>query len=152
MKNRLIYYVLLISYFVKVEKLAARNRTTSTEIDPVIDFRAPFSLIELLREGLIEVQNCVNQMTLVPDADVQELLIRSEMTISAMISSYDSMINSSKLHAIYRDDRDSLQTLIDRIDDMIEKLQRGVMLTDQQTQLLHQNISLLEVLQNKLKE
>lgn len=151
MKNRLVYYVLLISYFLKAEKLAAKNRKTTAEIDPITDFRAPFSLTELLHEGLIEVQSCVNQMMLVQDANTQELLMRSEMTIAAMIDSYDSMIDSSKLHAIYRDDRDYLQSLIDRIDDMIAKLERGVSLSDTDAQLLQQNIDQLQILRNKLK-
>ena len=151
MKNRLVYYVLLISYFLKAEKLAAKNRKNSVEIDPISDFRAPFSLTELLHEGLIEVQSCVNQMMLVSDADSQELLTRSKMTISAMIDSYDVMIDSSKLHAIYRDERDYLQALIDQIDAMIAKLERGVHLSDQDSQLLSENISLLQTLRDKLK-
>lgn len=150
MKNRLIYYLLLISYFFKAEKLAAKNRKTTAEIDPITDFRAPFSLTELLHEGLIEVQNCLNQMMLVQDADLQELLTRSEMTISAMIDSYDSMIDRSRLHAIYRDDRDYLQTLIDRIDEIIEKLERSASLPEQETKLLQHNISLLQTLRIKL--
>lgn len=151
MKSRVIYYLLLISYFLKGEKLIARNRKNIQEIDPIVDFRPPFSLTELLHEGLIEVQRYVNQIISVQDADALELLTRSEMTINAMIHSYDSMIDSSKIHSIYRDDRDYLQSLIDRIDEMIEKLQKGVVLSDSHTQLLDQNISSLQTLKTKLK-
>ncbi len=150
MKSRLIYYMLLISYFLKGERLAARNRKTIQEIDPIVDFRTPFSLSELLHEGLIEVQNSLNQMMHVVDADKQELLHRSELTISAMIDSYDSMIDSCNLHAIYRDDREYLQTLIDRIDDMIAKLERSA-LSNQDRQLLQQNIEHMQILKSKLK-
>ncbi len=151
MKSRLVYYLLLISYFLKGEKLAAKNRKIVAEIDPIVDFRTPFSLSELLHEGFIEVQNALQQIMHVAGADKQELLTRTEMTISAMIHSYDSMIDTSKLHAMYRDDRDYLQSLIDRIDDMIAKLDRGVDLSDVDAQLLQQNITQLQILRDKLK-
>ena len=150
MKNRLVYYLLLFSYIFKNEKLTAIHRKSTSEIDPVSDFRPPFSLNELLHEGLSEVQSCFNQMFLVQDANVSELLTRSQITIAAMINSYDAMIGSSKLHSVYRDDRDYLQTLIDRIDNLIADLERGNKISDQDTELLRENITSLHVLKGKL--
>jgi hypothetical protein len=150
MKSRFVYYLLLTSYFFKTEKIAAINRK-STEIDPISDFRTPFSLNELLREGLIDVSNCLNQIFFVQDADGLELLTRSQITISAMIDSYDAMNETSNLHAMYRDDRDYLQTLIDRIDAIIQDLQRCNKVGDQDSDLLHQNIESLNVLKSRLQ-
>ena len=150
MKNRLVYYLLLISYCFKNEKIAANNRK-ATEIDPVSDFRPPFSLNELLHEGLSEVQSCLNQIFFVQNANVQELLTRSHITITAMINSYDAMISSSKLHIVYRDDRDYLQTLINRIDTLIAELEGGNKISDQDFDLLHKNIESLHALKHKVQ-
>ncbi|OGB85815.1 hypothetical protein A3J41_02955 [candidate division TM6 bacterium RIFCSPHIGHO2_12_FULL_38_8] len=151
MKNRLIYYLLLISYFVKAEKTSVVKRKLPVDIDPVMDFRTPFSLNELLHEGLNEVQSLLQQVALVPDANVSELLTRSHLTISAMIDSYDAMVGSSNLHAMYRDDRDFLQTLIDRIDAMIQNLEGGNNIDDQGSQSLSRNIELLSTLRGRLQ-
>ena len=153
MKNRLIYYLLLISYFFKTEKIAAKTSTIKQklDIDPMSDFRTPFSLNELLHEGLSEVQSCLNQMALVPDANISELLTRSQITISAMIDSYDAMIGSSNLHSMYRDDRDYLQTLIDRIDVMIQNLEGENKMSEQDSQNLYKNVDLLNTLRSRLQ-
>lgn len=150
MKSRLVYYLLLTSYFFKAEKIAAINRK-STDIDPISDFRTPFSLNELLREGLMDVSSCLNQIFFVEDADRLELLTRNQMTISAMIDSYDALSDSSLLHSMYRDDRDYLQTLIDRIDSIIQDLQRCNKIDAQDSNLLHQNIESLNILKGKLQ-
>lgn len=152
MKNRLVYYLFIMSYFFKNEKIAAKNRKEILEIDPISDFRPPFSLNELLQEGLSEIQSCFNQMFFVQDANVPELLTRSQITIAAMIDSYDALSGSSKLHAVYRDDRDYLQTLIDRIDNLIADLQRGNKISDQNSELLYQNIESLQALKDKLHD
>lgn len=151
MKNRLIYYLFLISYFFKAEKVSAKYRKSTSEIDPMIDFRTPYSLNELLHEGLIEVSKCFNQISFVQDANSSELLTRSQITISAMIDSYDAMIDSSKLHAVYRDDKDFLQTLIDRIDNLIQELENGKKLSELENQMLYKNIESLNILRDKLK-
>ncbi len=152
MKKMVMYYVLLLMYLVRFEKILPVNRKVKVgAVDPMSDFRTPYSLTELLHEGLIEVNQSVDQIAHKSSSDMPTLLGSIETTVNAMLDHYTQMIDSSKIHAIYRDDRDFLQSLIDRIDSMIQSLERGNKIENQHVALLHKDIDLLHQLRDKLK-
>lgn len=152
MKKMVMYYLLLVMYFFRFEKISSTNRKIrSGTIDPISDFRTPYSLTEMLHEGLIEVNQCIDKISHNASSEISTLLGSIERTVHSMLDSYNGMIDSSKIHAIYRDDRDFLQSLIDRIDTMIQELERGNKIENQHVDLLHKDIDLLNQLRDKLK-
>ena len=117
--------------------------------DPMIDFRAPHSLTEVLQEGLISIEGLLQEGVDKGD-EIGSTLSSVSSELFKLNNAYDGMIDRSKIHTVYRDDRAFLQKMIDRIDNMIRELEQSPRLSDQDEQLLNQNIELVQQLQAKI--
>lgn len=153
MKKRTMYYVLLIFYLARFEKIMTKNRPNQLgfdSIDPMSDFRMPQSLTELLHEGLVNLDGIMTDMDDQNSDSVGVAMDRVSTILSSMHRVYDEMIDTSRIHEIYRDDRAFLQNLIDRIDEMIESLERRSQLSVDDTDALRKNIVTLRDLRSKM--
>lgn len=148
MRRKLIYYVLFAAYFLKVDKIVAVYRNGMLGVDPISDFRCPQSLTEVLHEGLIEVEALIRSAQC-GDSDGQSLR-KSQDLLNTLSDSYDRMVNKSKIHEVYHDDRAFLQSMIDRIDAMLQALGDDGSAADNDADLVSQNADLLHVLKNKM--
>lgn len=140
MNKKLVYYILFTGYFLRGDALILATENIILGFDPVSDFRSPHSLTELLHEGLIQVES------LLIDQEYNQV----QMLLRSLSDSYDSMIGKSNIHVVYRDDRDFLQNLIDRIDLMIHELESSSRLLAIDQEVLYRNSDLLYVLRNKI--
>lgn len=122
----------------------------------VTQFRTPHSLSELLHEGLLEVQEDIEQIYMMytisqsHDQEIDKSLKNSFDKIEKLQDLYDLMNSKSGLNEIHVDERDFLQTLIDRIDQMIQKLEEHS--SDSNAALIKRNIDLLHMLRKTLKD
>ena len=151
MKNKVMYYVVLFLYVFKVEKIFPDHRKIKNKIDPTSDFRPPVSLVELLHERLSNILELCEELAVpVRSHSVSVKLSDIQDQIQMMSDTYSQMAHSSKLHAIYRDDKEFLQRLIDRIDSMIEELQRSPHINTEEKNILRSCFAKLHDLQNGL--
>jgi hypothetical protein len=138
MFNKLKWFVIFAACVFQIEIMAG--------IDPILDFRAPYSLTELLHDGLISVQTNIERM--LPDDDKKLILVEAQETLRQLLNSYETMIDRSNIDMVHRDDREFLQSLIDRIDSMISSLERSVDVSDTNLSLFEDNVALLHQLKN----
>ena len=117
--------------------------------DPMIDFRSPHSLTEVLQEGFIAVEAGLKACENNPD-EMEEYLSRASSELQRLHGSYDDMINRSKVHTVYRDDREFLQRMIDRIDSMIEVLEGSSDKSERSGMLLSESRDLVRQFQDKI--
>ncbi len=151
MKNKVVYYVVLFLYLFKVEKIFSDYRKIKNKIDPTSDFRAPASLVELLHERLSNIlQLCEELGVPVRSESVSIKLSDIQDQIQMMSDTYSQIAHSSKLHAVYRDDKEFLQKLIDRIDSMIQDLQRSPHINTEEKNILKSSGAALNQLKNDL--
>lgn len=154
MNKKMMYYVFLIFYLARFEKIMTRNRPHQLgfdTIDPMSDFRMPQSLTELLHEGLVNLDGVMTDMDDQNSESIGLAMDRVSVILSSMHRVYDEMIDTSRMHEIYRDDRQFLQNLIDRIDQMIESLERRSQLSVDDTDALRRNIVTLRDLRSKME-
>jgi uncharacterized protein YeeX (DUF496 family) len=116
----------------------------------VTQFRTPLSLSELLHEGLLSVQEDIEQISQSNDQDVDKKLKDSFTKIEELQNLYDLMNSKSGLNEIHADERNFLQKLIDRIDQMIHTLEDNSSETD--NDLIKRNIHLLHTLRTALED
>jgi len=121
----------------------------SFTFDPMVDFRSPQSLIEILHEGLVTIEGRLNSCCDSND-DIGSMLVAVGSELVKLNESYDSMVNRSKMHTVYSEDIEFLQKMIDKIDTMIHSLEKSVNLSDDNAVVLQQNIELLDQLHGKI--
>ena len=143
MLNKLKRIVIFAVCFFQVEIAVGIDQRS---IDPILDFRAPYSLTELLHDGLIKVQTKIERVAY--DDDKNLILVEVQETLKNVIDSYEQMVDRSNIDMVHRDDREFLQSLIDRIDSMIESLERSVDLSDNNLSLFQDNVALMNQLKN----
>jgi hypothetical protein len=121
----------------------------------VTQFRTPLSLSELLHQGLLAVQEDIEQVYAMHaisqphDQEAEKILKESFKKIENLQDLYDLMNSKSGLNEIHTDERDFLQTLIDRIDQMIQTLEGNS--SDSDNDLIKKNIGLLHTLRITLE-
>ena len=121
----------------------------------VTQFRTPLSLGELLHEGLLAIQEDIEQVHAMHTAqgsqnqETENLLRSSLKKIENLQDLYDLMNSKSGLNEIHADERDFLQNLIDRIDQMIQKLEDNS--SDSDTDVIKKNMDLLHALRITLE-
>lgn len=152
MRNKLICYALFLTSLFKTEKMISKNQRAASQLDLMSQLRPPYSLTEILHEGLINLETLLRSGFFQSENTTQQIFEQSEELLQALHASYDGMIDTSKIHAVYRDDRDFLQNLIDRIDSMIADLERSKDLSDQSLDLLRKNVNLLHDLKVKVRK
>ena len=116
----------------------------------VTQFRTPVSLSELLHEGLVLVQNEIEQVDMTQVDQAQIILTNSMEKIEHLQSLYEERNAKSGLNEVHSQERDFLQSLIDRIDQMINSLEGDA--SDANNQLIKKNIDLLQVLRTSLND
>jgi hypothetical protein len=136
MKSKQVFYLrtFLINISIGLTFFSV-NAIQAHTFDPMVDFRTPHSLTELMHEGLISIESILDGS----GEDMTSSLSRSLFELSRLNSSYDEMINRSKIDTVYRDDREFLQRLIDRIDSMIHSLEGSPDLSQEDQALLSEN-------------
>lgn len=148
MKSKQVFYLRLILISLSISStFFSFNAVQAHILDPMIDFRTPYSLTELLHEGLISIESILHDCG---DGDMTSALSKSSSELSRLNSSYDEMINRSKIDTVYRDDREFLQRLIDRIDSMIHSLEGTPNLSDEDAALLNENSDLVRSLKERV--
>ncbi len=121
----------------------------------VTQFRTPLSLSELLHEGLLGIQEDIQQIHAIDaisesyDQESEKILTQSFQKIENLQDLYGLMNSKSGLNEIHADERDFLQNLIDRIDQMIQTLEGNSSKTD--NDLTKKNIDLLHTLRTALE-
>ncbi len=151
MRNKVIYYIFLCLYAFKFEKVLSNDRKIKNKIDPISDFRAPSSLFELLHEGLGKIlQLCEELSTPVRSESASIKFSEIEHEIQLMHDTYAQIDHSSKLHMVYRNDKEFLQKLIDRIDTMIQDLQRSPHINSEEKNILKSSGMALNQFKNDL--
>ena len=113
-------------------------------------FRTPYSLSEILHEGLIFVQDSLERIALSCKENSTQLLQMMSDKLQELEGLYSQMYAKSGFNEIRRDVRDSLQSLIDRIDLMIQQLENDDSYSPDDQELLKKNLSLLQNLKEQL--
>lgn len=148
MKIKAVMSTVLLIIMMSPEKRASCNGKNVLGLD-ALQFRAPYSLGELLHDGLVSVEE-----------KIREVVSQDELTVSGLDASaqiieqlsvqYDLMIDKSNMHSMHRDDRDFLQTMIDRIDQMIQALETTRSLSGVGQDAVQKNLELLSDLKDRL--
>lgn len=143
MKNRIYCRLFMPLFLVSLS-------TVSYSVHP-LEFRAPYSLGELMHDGFVRIQNTLDSVAnCMNGADVEVSLQASAQELRSMMDQYDTLVDSCKMHAMHRSDKDYLEEYIARIDKMIEALEAKRSLTLAQRQLVDDNVQLLTQLRGKL--
>lgn len=116
-----IYLILSIS--VK-NKSNAQFVVTAGNVDPIVDLRAPRSLFEALHAGINDIYVSL-QSGLEDNAELLSIAQGVENDLNGLSDMYDSMINTTRAHQVYHDDKEFLQKMIDRITSMIDSLENN---------------------------
>ncbi len=142
MKNHIVFSAFILLFSVSLSNI-------SYPVHP-LEFRAPYSLTEIMHDGFVEIRNMLDSVAnCVSCQDVEKSLQDSAQVLRSMIGQYATLANSSNMHAIHRSEKDFLQGMIDRIDQMIEALEAKRSLTPAQRQLVDDNVELLKELRGK---
>lgn len=116
----------------------------------VTQFRAPMSLSELLHEGLLSVQDDIENAAALEGNAAESMFTATLEKIESLQNLYDLRNTKSGLNEIHTDERDFLQTLIDRIDQMIQKLEGDSSTT--QSEVIKRGVDLLHTLRMTLED
>ncbi len=98
--------------------------------NPMIDFQVPYSVSEQIHEALFSLERMLHDTT-IKNTD-RVLLVNHRLQDLEQMS--QKISDTHTFHAIYRDDRQTLQTLIDRIDALLAILQNDENALDDQAQ------------------
>ena len=148
MKSKQVFYLRMFLINVSIGlTFFSVNAIQAHTFDPMIDFRAPYSLTELMHEGLISIESILHDCS---GDDMAPSLSRCSSELARLNSSYDEMINRSKIDTVYRDDREFLQRLIDRIDSMIHNLEGSPDLSQEDQALLSENSEQIRSLKERV--
>ena len=116
-------------------------------LDPMVDFRAPKSLTELLQEGLLsleaELRDCVIH---IKSSDISKI----EVQLKQLNDTYDTMVGRSRMNTLYSSDGEFLQKLIDRINTMIQQLEKSDSADEQKRSATRTCAMVLQELQEKI--
>lgn len=123
MKKQRSFWLAVISLFTVRQNLqAVQLPNVSSTIDPIADLRPPYSLTELLHEGL----NTVSDLLL----DQIDQGVASELSLDHMSSELDKLSTSldtisftTRSNQVMNADKEFLQSMIDRIDNLIVALE-----------------------------
>lgn len=118
--------------------------------DIMKQFRAPYSLNEILHDGFIYVQDLLEQISSMCQKNSSELLQIITSKLEDLQSLYTHMYAKSSLHEIRRDERHFLETLIDRIDAMIHQLEHDETASVEEKELIRKNLNILQDFKTQL--
>lgn len=124
--------------------LHAQQEINSRNIDPMSDLRVPHSLFETLHTGLNSVYVKLDSSGKVSS----ELLHSVQSEVNSLSGSFDSMINTRKMNSVSDEDRAFLQSLIDRIDTMIENLEGSD--AEENSEIVEKTRSMCQYLKDKI--
>jgi len=139
-KKTIVLLFFLIFFVNKNQSLIAQSMVNS------LDFRVPYSLTERLHEGFLSIEGSLQDFE---GSSRSESLQQAIDIAQSLHGVYDSTIDKSKLNMVYRDDRDFLQNIIDRIDQLIHTLETKS-LTVKDQELIRSGIDLLHRFRDKL--
>lgn len=120
MKKPRSLWLAVISFFLaRQQAQASQQQKNQPLFDPVEDFRPPYSLMELLHEGLNTV--LIQLQYQVVDSDQKNSIAKEELT--RLSKSLDGVSMSTRYNQVIRSDKEFLQSMIDRIDSLIDQLE-----------------------------
>lgn len=90
--------------------------------DPIVDFRTPRSLFEELHVGMNDVYVALESI-FASDADLSGALQNAQNGLMQLSQQYDLLVNTTKNHQVCNEDKEFLQTMIDRINELLEQLE-----------------------------
>ncbi|MBM18338.1 MAG: hypothetical protein CL947_04705 [Epsilonproteobacteria bacterium] len=126
----------------------AQQKKNIKSIDPIVDFRAPHSLLELLQDGLNTVYRSLQSHSF-----SNEVLQSVYNQLEELSVTYDNLVNTTRSHQVHSDDKSYLQSMIDRIDRLIAELENT---SDEDTQedkeMMRSVRSMCLSLKNKISE
>jgi len=139
---------LLLIGMVSPERKASCNGQSVQGID-ALQFRTPYSLGELLHDGLVAVEEKIQEAAR-SDQDLVSALDASAVILEDLQNQYGLMVDKSNMHTMQHDDREFLQSMIDRIDQMIQSLESSRSYLADQHSAIEKNLELLSDLKAKL--
>jgi hypothetical protein len=146
MKVKLSTYSTLIIGFLYC--LALNNFAKPTfEIN---QFRAPYSLSEMLHDGLVFVQNSLGSIVSSGKENSSYIFQLIADKLQDLENLYGQMYAKSMHNEIRRDQREFLQKLIDRIDQMIQQLENDEPNSSYDQELIKKNLDLLHNLKDQI--
>lgn len=98
--------------------LNAQQKRHVKNIDPIMDFRVPKSLMESLQEGVNGVYGSLQS-----DSFSIDTLQGVESQLNELVHLYDNNINTTRNNYVNDDDKAFLQKMIDRIDVLIAEIE-----------------------------
>ena len=148
MKNKAMMSALLLVGMVSPDRRTSCNSKLVVGID-ALQFRTPYSLGELLHDGLVAVEEKVQEGIQSSDSLVSSLEV-SAMILDDLHNQYQGIVDKSNMHTMQRDDRDFLQRMIDRIDQMIQTLEGSRSYAEVERSVIQKNFDLLSELKSQL--
>lgn len=115
-KERLLWLVIIQCFVIRTHVQATKNGPLSNIL--ITDFRSPVSLTETLQEGLNEILYSLDQAS-------DDFLLRLEERLVDLNTSFDELSCTTRYNQILRIDKESLQKMISKIDQLIEELEQG---------------------------
>ncbi len=113
-------------------------------------FRAPYSLSEMLHDGLVFVQNSLDSIVASGTENSSYIFQLIADKLQDLENLYGQIYAKSMLNEIRRDERDFLQKLIDRIDQMIQQLENDESNPSYDQALIKKNLDLLHNLKDQI--
>lgn len=101
----------------------AQQKRSVASVDPIVDLRVPRSLFEELHEGMNDVYLSLESASGMNVEDMANILADAQSGLDQLSSRYDSLINTTRNNQVYNDDKEFLQRMIDRIDQLLEELE-----------------------------
>ena len=123
MENKSLLKICIIFSFTDSFLLQATQQLEHMRnINPIIDLRSPRSLYEELHDGIdniyVSLESCLNLSN-----NLLSVLENAKNDLSALSKTYDNTINTTRNHQVYREDKESLQKMIDRLTALIDELE-----------------------------
>lgn len=115
-KERLLWLVIIQCFVIRTHVQAAKDGPLSNIL--ITDFRSPVSLTETLQEGLSEILYSLDKAS-------DDFLLRLEERLVDLNTSFDELSCTTRYNQILRIDKESLQKMISKIDQLIEELEQG---------------------------
>lgn len=121
MKKRIFLMVLLVKIVCFDGLIQANMYGTHRKLDPVSDFRYPPSLVEILHTK-------INNIHCTLDGEIRQIhrslnLSSLEQEFLDLSTLYDETVNTSQHHTMRSDDKEFLEKMIERIDQLIAQLE-----------------------------